>query len=231
MPRGKNWRKKNEKWVEDILQYEKADVKAQRNIASPKLEVIPIGFKEEIARKAESDFNEIKRASRREDGLYDTNLLFRDLLEKKGGESALNSVSSVSSEDTIIRRGRNNTRSIQGLTAGRRRESPDQERYRPPHRRVPQRPQGQDYKRWTRSPTRYHKTYTFGLLTDETTLLKGTRTGRVYARFPEGTNVSADTKGPDSGLRGVVTRQINKGTQATPDDCSSFRNLFHNLKM
>ena len=68
-----------------------------------------------------------------------------------------------------------------------------------------------DKAEYRRSPARFHKSYTFKLRAEEPTVLRGLKTGKLYARFPVDTTISADAQG--QGQKGVTTFQTNKAVQ------------------
>ena len=84
---------------------------------------------------------------------------------------------------------------------------------------------------WRNPSQRYHKTYTFKLRAEEPTILRGLKTGKLYARFPEDTTVSADAQG--QGEKGVTTFQTNKGVQVpeSPAYLTSFGKSFGRMHL
>ena len=81
------------------------------------------------------------------------------------------------------------------------------------------------------SPQRFHKTFMFKLLTNEPAVLRSARTGKLYAKFPEGTTISADAQG--KGQRGERTYQTNKAVQVPekPEELTSFQNSFGKMRL
>ena len=81
------------------------------------------------------------------------------------------------------------------------------------------------------SPERYHETFTLKLTTDETVELRGLKSRKLYATFPEGTYIIADAQ--NRGNRGERVFQRSKAFQVPEGiaGMSTFQNSFGKMRL
>jgi hypothetical protein len=81
------------------------------------------------------------------------------------------------------------------------------------------------------SPEKFHETFTLKLTTDETVELRGLKSEKLYARFPEGTYIIADAQNKQK--RGERTYQASKAVQVPERmaEMSTFQTSFGKMRL